>query len=97
VSFEWLKSPFTVMPIQMFNWMSRPQAGLPGQRRRGRRGAGRDDAGDERRRDLAALRIQEHQMVSEMNDASMSRNMNMTAGSLPLGASTPGQSLKAEA
>ena len=25
VSFEWLKSPFTVMPIQMFNWMSRPQ------------------------------------------------------------------------
>jgi phosphate transport system ATP-binding protein len=36
-------------------------------------------------------------MVSEMNDASMSRNMNMTAGSLPLGGSTPGQSLKAEA
>ena len=36
-------------------------------------------------------------MVSEMNDASMSRNMSMTAGSLPLGASTPGQSLKAEA
>jgi len=26
VSFEWLKSPFTMMPIQMFNWMSRPQA-----------------------------------------------------------------------
>ncbi len=26
VSFEWLESPFTVMPIQMFNWMSRPQA-----------------------------------------------------------------------
>ena len=26
VFFEWLKSPFTVMPIQMFNWMSRPQA-----------------------------------------------------------------------
>jgi phosphate transport system permease protein len=26
VSFEWLGSPFTVMPIQMFNWMSRPQA-----------------------------------------------------------------------
>lgn len=26
VSFEWLWSPFTVMPIQMFNWMSRPQA-----------------------------------------------------------------------
>jgi phosphate transport system permease protein len=26
VSFAWLKSPFTVMPIQMFNWVSRPQA-----------------------------------------------------------------------
>jgi phosphate transport system permease protein len=25
VSFEWLSSPFTVMPIQMFNWVSRPQ------------------------------------------------------------------------
>jgi phosphate transport system permease protein len=26
LSFEWLLAPFTVMPIQMFNWMSRPQA-----------------------------------------------------------------------
>lgn len=26
ISFEWLLAPFTVMPIQMFNWMSRPQA-----------------------------------------------------------------------
>lgn len=25
ISFEWLNSPFTVMPIQMFNWISRPQ------------------------------------------------------------------------
>jgi phosphate transport system permease protein len=25
VSFEWLKDPFTVLPIQMFNWISRPQ------------------------------------------------------------------------
>lgn len=25
ISFEWLLAPFTVMPIQMFNWMSRPQ------------------------------------------------------------------------
>ncbi|MEB3117464.1 MAG: phosphate ABC transporter permease PstA [Limnothrix sp.] len=24
VSWEWLNSPFTVMPIQMFNWVSRP-------------------------------------------------------------------------
>jgi phosphate transport system permease protein len=26
ISWEWLKAPFTVMPIQMFNWVSRPQA-----------------------------------------------------------------------
>ena len=26
VSFDWLSSPFTVMPIQMFNWTSRPEA-----------------------------------------------------------------------
>jgi phosphate transport system permease protein len=26
VSFMWLKDPFTVMPIQMFNWTSRPEA-----------------------------------------------------------------------
>jgi phosphate transport system permease protein len=25
VNFEWLNSPYTVMPIQMFNWVSRPQ------------------------------------------------------------------------
>ena len=75
-----------------------PPGGVPGERRRRGRGTGRDDIGDERRRDLAAAALQEtHQMVSEMNDVSMNRNMNMTAGSLPLGVSTPGQSLKAEA
>jgi phosphate transport system permease protein len=26
VNFTWLSDPFTVMPIQMFNWISRPQA-----------------------------------------------------------------------
>lgn len=26
ISFEWLTAPFTVLPIQMFNWVSRPQA-----------------------------------------------------------------------
>jgi len=25
ISFEWLMAPFTVMPIQMFDWVSRPQ------------------------------------------------------------------------
>ena len=25
INFEWLKDPFTVLPIQMFNWVSRPQ------------------------------------------------------------------------
>jgi phosphate transport system permease protein len=28
VNFDWLFSPFTAMPIQMFNWISRPQAGF---------------------------------------------------------------------
>jgi phosphate transport system permease protein len=26
ISFDWVFSPFTVMPIQMFNWTSRPEA-----------------------------------------------------------------------
>lgn len=26
LSFKWLMDPFTVMPIQMFNWLSRPQS-----------------------------------------------------------------------
>jgi phosphate transport system permease protein len=26
ISFQWLKDPFTVLPIQMFNWVSRPQS-----------------------------------------------------------------------
>src|SRR5688572_21965590 len=25
ISFEWLHSPYTVLPIQLFNWVSRPQ------------------------------------------------------------------------
>jgi phosphate transport system permease protein len=28
LNLDWLHSPFTVMPIQMFNWISRPQAGF---------------------------------------------------------------------
>jgi phosphate transport system permease protein len=28
INFDWLNSPFTLMPIQMFNWISRPQAGF---------------------------------------------------------------------
>jgi phosphate transport system permease protein len=28
INFDWLFSPFTAMPIQMFNWISRPQAGF---------------------------------------------------------------------
>ena len=26
INFDWLKAPFTVMPIQIFNWTSRPDA-----------------------------------------------------------------------
>lgn len=25
INFEWMKSPYTVLPIQLFNWVSRPQ------------------------------------------------------------------------
>ena len=28
ISFKWLFDPFTIMPIQMFNWVSRPQKGF---------------------------------------------------------------------
>jgi phosphate transport system permease protein len=28
INLDWLNSPFTVLPIQMFNWISRPQAGF---------------------------------------------------------------------
>lgn len=28
INFDWLNSPFTLMPIQVFNWISRPQAGF---------------------------------------------------------------------
>ena len=28
ISFDWLFAPFTVLPIQMFNWVSRPQVGF---------------------------------------------------------------------
>ncbi len=28
ISFKWLSDPFTVMPIQVFNWVSRPQKGF---------------------------------------------------------------------
>ena len=28
ISFQWLKDPYTVLPIQMFNWLSRPQPGF---------------------------------------------------------------------
>jgi phosphate transport system permease protein len=28
ISFKWLLDPFTVMPIQIFNWVSRPQQGF---------------------------------------------------------------------
>lgn len=28
ISFKWLSDPYTVMPVQMFNWVSRPQRGF---------------------------------------------------------------------
>jgi phosphate transport system permease protein len=47
-SFDWLFSPFTVMPIQIFNWTSRPDPAFQAERGRRRPGAGGDDAGHER-------------------------------------------------
>jgi phosphate transport system permease protein len=62
--FDWLWSPFTVMPIQIFNWTSRPDPALPRERRGRRLRAGADDAVDERDCDLAPVSPpQEHQMV----------------------------------
>ena len=43
-----LWSPFTVLPIQIFNWVSRPQAGVPAERRRRHPRAARAAAGHER-------------------------------------------------
>jgi hypothetical protein len=43
------------MPIQMFNWMSRPEAAFQANAAAAGVRAGLDDAGDERHRNLAAL------------------------------------------
>jgi hypothetical protein len=48
-------SPFTVMPIQIFNWTSRPDPAFPGQCGRGRLRPRFHDPGDERPGHLAAL------------------------------------------
>ena len=66
-SFAWLKESFTAMPIQMFNWVSRPDPAVPGQCGCGGRDPARHDAADERRRDLCPLPLpQENQLVNTM-------------------------------
>ena len=73
LNFEWLRSEFTAMPIQMFNWVSRPDQAFQAECGRGRRHPARHDAGDERRRDLDPLSLpQEDQLVS-------ASDMNTTA------------------
>ena len=65
ISFKWLNDPFTAMPIQMFNWVSRPDPGVPGECRRGGRDSAWHDVADERRGDLDSLPLpQEDQLVS---------------------------------
>jgi phosphate transport system permease protein len=65
INFDWLFAPFTVMPIQMFNWTSRPEAAFQANAAAGRFRAGADDAGHERHRNLAALpSAPQHQVVS---------------------------------
>ena len=53
--FDWLKAPFTVMPIQMFNWVSRPDPAFHANAAAAGVDPARDDAADERARDLAPL------------------------------------------
>ena len=62
--FDWVMSPFTVMPIQMFNWTSRPEAAFQHNAAAAGLVLVRDDAVHERARDLYALPAEkEHQMV----------------------------------
>ena len=70
LSFEWLKAPFTVMPIQMFNWTSRPDEAFHANAAAAGTILVVHDADDERPRDLAALpAAQEHQMVNPLMEA----------------------------
>jgi hypothetical protein len=46
--FDWLFAPFTVMPIQMFNWTSRPEAAFLAKCGSGRSRPGVHDPDDER-------------------------------------------------
>ena len=63
--FDWLFAPFTVMPIQMFNWTSRPEAAFQLNAAAAGLRAGAHDADHERPGDLAALSsAQEHQVVN---------------------------------
>ena len=70
-SFAWLKEGFTAMPIQMFNWVSRPDPAFPGQCRCGRCNSSRHDSADEWRSHLCPLPLpQEDQLVSTLQPGS---------------------------
>lgn len=43
LTFKWLFDPYTVLPIQMFNWVSRPQEEFPCECRSGGDGFTNDD------------------------------------------------------
>ena len=63
--FDWLFSPFTVMPIQIFNWTSRPDPAFHQNAAAASFVLVLHDAGHERAGDLAALPdAQEHQVVA---------------------------------
>ena len=49
----------TALPIQIFSWISEPQDGVQGARRRGDHRPDGDPAGDERGGDLAAQQVRE--------------------------------------
>ena len=58
--------PFTVMPIQMFNWMSRPGGGLPSQRCGRRRVICWYDPRHERAGDLLRYRMRTGELVNRI-------------------------------
>jgi phosphate transport system permease protein len=67
LSFEWLKSPYTVLPIQAFNWVSRPQKAFHLERRGRGVGAHGDDARHERRGHLDSIPVpKEDKMVDPL-------------------------------
>ena len=91
--FDWLKSPFTVMPIQMFNWTSRPTRRFTTMPPPPASILVFMTLGDERPGDLAPLSpAQEHQMVTAMEARTQTTTHATMLGSARSGATAPADS-----